>query len=111
MPRPALRSGYDQEIFLLFLPALVAGMLEPLQQSVESILVGKLGVSQASVVALMWVLHARIPQLPQSRKLRELGAAAAAHDVRTRATSGWACMHTQACMQQTTEDHVWARAA
>ncbi|KAL4450047.1 hypothetical protein ABPG77_010716 [Micractinium sp. CCAP 211/92] len=56
MPRPALRSGYDQEIFLLFLPALVAGMLEPLQQSVESILVGKLGVSQLGAMGVGTVL-------------------------------------------------------
>lgn len=56
VPRPALRSGYDQEIFLLFLPALVAGMLEPLQQSVESMLVGRLGVSQLGAMGLGTVL-------------------------------------------------------
>ena len=42
------RSPYDFEIRLLFLPALVAGLLEPLQQTAESILVGRLGVAQAS---------------------------------------------------------------
>lgn len=57
VPRPALRSGYDQEIFLLFLPALVAGILEPLQQSAESVLVGRLGVSQASLAPGMASMH------------------------------------------------------
>jgi hypothetical protein len=42
------KSPYDFEVFLLFLPALVAGLLEPLQQTAESILVGRLGVAQAS---------------------------------------------------------------
>ncbi|KAL4452363.1 hypothetical protein ABPG75_008025 [Micractinium tetrahymenae] len=56
VPRPNLRSGFDQEICLLFLPALVAGMLEPLQQSAESVLVGKLGVSQLGAMGLGTVL-------------------------------------------------------
>jgi hypothetical protein len=47
-PLLPLRSPFDFEIGLLFLPALLAGILEPIQQTVESILVGKLGVSQAS---------------------------------------------------------------
>ena len=42
------KSPYDFEVFLLFLPALVAGLLEQLQQTAESILVGRLGVAQAS---------------------------------------------------------------
>ena len=46
-------SPYDFEIRMLFLPALVAGLLEPLNQTAESILVGQLGVSQASAGAAL----------------------------------------------------------
>lgn len=56
LPRPRLCSGYDAEIGRLFLPAMLAGMLEPIQQSAESILVGKLGVSQLGALGLGTVL-------------------------------------------------------
>ena len=42
-----LSSPYDFEISKLFAPALVAGLLEPVQMTAESICVGRLGVPQA----------------------------------------------------------------
>lgn len=45
-----LSSPYDFEIGKLFAPALVAGLLEPVQMTAESICVGKLGVPQVRVL-------------------------------------------------------------
>jgi hypothetical protein len=47
----------DWQISLLFMPALIAGLLEPVQQTAESILVGKLGVSQACAHRGWWAVH------------------------------------------------------
>ncbi|KAI3438217.1 hypothetical protein D9Q98_000654 [Chlorella vulgaris] len=52
-----LRSPLDWQISLLFMPALIAGLLEPVQQTAESILVGKLGVSQLGALGLGTVLY------------------------------------------------------
>lgn len=46
-----LSSPYDFEIGKLFAPALVAGLLEPVQMTAESICVGRLGVPQVRVLA------------------------------------------------------------
>lgn len=45
-----LSSPYDFEISKLFAPALVAGLLEPVQMTAESICVGRLGVPQVMVL-------------------------------------------------------------
>ena len=46
---PALTSVHDREIGLLFFPALLGGLLEPIQQSAETLLVGRLGVTQVGI--------------------------------------------------------------
>ncbi|PRW57123.1 MATE family efflux transporter [Chlorella sorokiniana] len=51
-----LSSPYDFEISKLFAPALVAGLLEPVQMTAESICVGRLGVPQLGALGLGTVL-------------------------------------------------------
>ena len=46
-----LSSPYDFEISKLFAPAMVAGLLEPVQMTAESICVGRLGVPQVTGAA------------------------------------------------------------
>ncbi|PSC72302.1 MATE family efflux transporter [Micractinium conductrix] len=53
---PALTSVHDREIGLLFFPALLGGLLEPIQQSAETLLVGRLGVTQLGAMGLGTVL-------------------------------------------------------
>ncbi len=54
-----LSSPYDFEISKLFAPAMVAGLLEPVQMTAESICVGRLGVAQVTVAAAGWCAQAR----------------------------------------------------
>ena len=49
-----LSTAYDAEVASLFFPALVALLLEPLQQLGESLLVGRLGVAGAG-----WITPSR----------------------------------------------------
>lgn len=51
-----VRSPYDREIGALFLPALIALLLEPLQQFIDTIIVGRLGVPQLGALGLGTVL-------------------------------------------------------
>lgn len=50
------RSPHDAEILLLFLPALVALVLEPVQQMADTIIIGRLGVAQLGAAGLGTVL-------------------------------------------------------
>eukprot|EP00887_Chlorella_sp_A99_P002100 scaffold21.g2100.t1 len=50
--RMPLSSPHDREVVALFLPALIALLLEPLQQLGESVLVGRLGVAELGACGL-----------------------------------------------------------
>jgi len=51
-----LRSPYDKEIAALFAPALIALLLEPIQQLVDTAIIGTLGVPQLGALGLGTVL-------------------------------------------------------
>lgn len=55
-PRLPLLSFYDREIWSLFAPAAIALVLEPVQMSIETAIVGQLGVSPLGAVGFGTVL-------------------------------------------------------
>jgi putative MATE family efflux protein len=55
-PRVPLSSIYDREIWVLFAPAVIALVLEPVQMSIETAVVGQLGVSPLGAVGFGTVL-------------------------------------------------------
>lgn len=55
-PRVQLWTVHDAEIWGLFLPALIALILEPLQQMIDAAIVGRLGVPELGAVGLGTVL-------------------------------------------------------
>lgn len=55
-PRIPRSSVYDREIWVLFLPAVIALVLEPVQSLIETAIVGQLGVSPLGAVGFGTVL-------------------------------------------------------
>jgi putative MATE family efflux protein len=55
-PRVPLSSVYDREIWILFAPAVIALVLEPVQMAIETAIVGQLGVSPLGAVGFGTVL-------------------------------------------------------
>ncbi|KAL4538840.1 hypothetical protein Ndes2437B_g01824 [Nannochloris sp. 'desiccata'] len=55
-PRVPLSSIYDREIWSLFAPAVIALVIEPVQMSIETAVVGQLGVSPLGAVGFGTVL-------------------------------------------------------
>lgn len=54
--RLQLLTQYDRDIWALFLPALVALLLEPLQQLADTVIIGRLGVAELGAAGLGTVL-------------------------------------------------------
>ncbi|EFN54965.1 hypothetical protein CHLNCDRAFT_134737 [Chlorella variabilis] len=98
-----LRSPYDGEIWLLFLPALIAGVLEPIQQTAESILLGALGLGtvlfQFAVGFLACLIIATTPRVAAHSDNKALASRATAQGM-------WVAVVAGVALQAA----VWAKA-